>query len=80
MLSWSYYLLVEFKCLQMWFLCLASCTDKAIHACSIKMGLGTITVCQTTLPTLQVIKKHFKAEMNSYVGMTIVKKEQGQDD
>ena len=33
-----------------------------------------------TLHTLLVIKKHFKAEMNSYVGMTIDKKEQEQDD
>ena len=57
LLSWLYYLLVEFKRLHMWFLHPVSCTDGAIHACSFKTGLGIITVYQTTLHTLLVIKK-----------------------
>ena len=52
LLSWLYYLLVEFKHLQMWFLRPVSCTDGAIRACSIKMDPGIITVYQTTLHTL----------------------------
>ena len=50
--GYTTYLLMEFKRLRMWSPHPVSCTDEAIHACSIKMGPGIITVYQTTLHTL----------------------------
>ena len=42
LLSVSYFLLMEFKCLQSGFPHPASCTDEAIHACSIKTSPGIL--------------------------------------
>ena len=48
----TYYLLVKFKQLQSGFLRQVSCTDGAIHACSIKAGPG---ILHNGMPCLIVV-------------------------